>query len=127
MAEQSVAITIKCRNCLQLKIQGRHFIGKLLTVESGVAGWPKQGRNTELWGIPLVGGGGVREMASRPRHNQARRLLSDSFKIQSWIQQQKTATPFQNWFLDALCSERLQTLVGSALALVGPIVMVRSP
>ena len=68
---------------LQLKIQGHHLIGKLQTVESGVAGWAKQGRNTELWGIPLVGGGGVREMASRPRHNQARRLLSDSFKIQS--------------------------------------------
>ena len=83
MAEQSVAITIKCRNCLQLKIEGHHIIDKLLTVESGVAGWAKQGRNRELWGIPLVGGGGLREMASRPRHNQARRILSDSFKIQS--------------------------------------------
>ena len=48
-----------------------------------MAGWAKQGRNTELWGIPLVGGAGLREMASRPRHKQARRILSDSFKIQS--------------------------------------------
>ena len=48
-----------------------------------MAGWAKQGQNTELWGIPLVGGGGVREMASRPQHNPARRILSDSFKIQS--------------------------------------------
>ena len=48
-----------------------------------MVGWAKQGRNTELRGIPLVGGGGVREMASRPRHKQARRILSDSFNIQS--------------------------------------------
>ena len=44
---------------LQLKIQGHHLIGKLQTVESGVAGWTKQGRNTELWGIPLVVGWGA--------------------------------------------------------------------
>ena len=77
---------------MSIKWQGRggglkdaDLIDKLLTVESGVAGWAKQGRNTELWGIPLVGGGGVREMASRPRHKQARRILSESFKIQSYI------------------------------------------
>ena len=44
---------------LQLKIQGHHLIGKLQTVESGVAGWANQGRNTELWGIPLVVGWGA--------------------------------------------------------------------
>ena len=87
----------------------------------------KAGAEYRAMGYSAGGWDGVREMASRPRHNQARRILSDSFKIQSYIQQEKTATAFQTWFLDALCSERLQTLAGSALALVGPIVMVRSP
>ena len=75
MAEQSVAIKWQGRGEGGLK--DADLIEKLLTVESGVAGWAMQGRNTELWGIPLVGGGGVREMASRPRHNQDRRILSD--------------------------------------------------
>ena len=56
MAEQSVAIKWQGREGGGLK--DADLIDKLLTVESRVAGWAKQGRNTELWGIPLVGGVG---------------------------------------------------------------------